>query len=277
MTGKQDYLPGFGQGFACCAAESEYPDLRNGLVGAWIPTFGPTGTALPDFSPNRNFSPITGNPTWAPGGITWASTLYAQCSQPLNVQQFTILADILPTNLSGGVVSQHVICQPVSTSWGGPYARYALRIETSTRGSRLLVGWVQDGNPTQNYAVGATSLTAGVRYCVALRYDGSELSVWINGVVDGCTAIRTAITPSAYGLILGNMTDHGWGFVGPIYSIQVHSIALSPAQMRFLSADPLAPFRLRRTKCRLPFTFVPPPQSRVPYRRVLASVYGVSP
>jgi hypothetical protein len=277
MAGQQNYSPSFGQGFAGCAAESEYPDLRNALVAAWMPTFGVTGNVLPDISPNRNFGSIPGNPSWTPGGITWAGALYAQCPRPVNIQRFTILADVLPTDLSGGSVYQHVITQPASASWVSPYARYALRIETSVRGLRRLVAWVQDAGVTQNYVVGATSLTAGVRYCVAVRYDGAELSVWINGAVDGRAAIQTAITPSVYGAMLGNATDHAQGFVGPIYSLQIFSVAVSPAQLRLLSADPLAHFRLRRTICGPPSTYVPPPQSRVAYRRVLASIYGVSP
>lgn len=42
--------PSYSQGFARCADESAHPQLWNGLVGAWIPEIGPSGSVLFDIS-----------------------------------------------------------------------------------------------------------------------------------------------------------------------------------------------------------------------------------
>lgn len=47
-------IPSYKQGFARCAAESKYPELWRGLVGAWCPFLGPTGWDLCDWSGHHN-------------------------------------------------------------------------------------------------------------------------------------------------------------------------------------------------------------------------------
>jgi len=59
VTLKQRSRPSYTQGFARSAAESAYPNLWNGLVGAWIPPLGPTGLTVRDVSGWGNQGTLT--------------------------------------------------------------------------------------------------------------------------------------------------------------------------------------------------------------------------
>lgn len=58
--------PSYANGFARCAAESAYPELWSGIIGAWVPALGNTqNKGIENFGPYglRN-SAQTGSPTW---------------------------------------------------------------------------------------------------------------------------------------------------------------------------------------------------------------------
>lgn len=51
--------PSYAQGFARCAGEAANPGLWRGLVGAWMPSLGPTGGTLFDVSGHKNDGVLT--------------------------------------------------------------------------------------------------------------------------------------------------------------------------------------------------------------------------
>lgn len=56
--------PSYGQGFARSAGESAYPGLWKGLIGAWVPALGPTGTTLLDWGPFKQHGTFVNTPNW---------------------------------------------------------------------------------------------------------------------------------------------------------------------------------------------------------------------
>ncbi len=73
--------PSWKQGFARNAAESAYPGLWKGLVGAWVPSLGVTGLTLRDVSGRHNhgtltnMDPATDWVTTDQRGLPWALEL----------------------------------------------------------------------------------------------------------------------------------------------------------------------------------------------------------
>jgi hypothetical protein len=56
--------PSYHQGFARSSGESKYPDLWKGLVGAWCPFLGVTGSQLFDITRNGTTGEFYDNPLW---------------------------------------------------------------------------------------------------------------------------------------------------------------------------------------------------------------------
>ena len=68
-------IPSYTSGFARCAAESENPGLWKGLVGLWVPSLGPTGLTLRDWSGFGNHGTLINmDPAtdWVAGEKGWA-------------------------------------------------------------------------------------------------------------------------------------------------------------------------------------------------------------
>ena len=113
--------PSYHQGYARNASESENPGSWLGLVGAWAPALGPTGSTLRDVSGNNNHGTLTdmdpatdwvisGNPR-LPG---WAldfdgSNDYIDIPS-FNVANITIEAWIFVSDVAdqGGIVGKRV-------------------------------------------------------------------------------------------------------------------------------------------------------------------------
>jgi len=59
--------PSYATGFAQWPGMSEYPHLWRGLVGAWCPPLGMTGSRLLDWSGKGIHGTLVGNTAWVPG------------------------------------------------------------------------------------------------------------------------------------------------------------------------------------------------------------------
>lgn len=185
-------------------------NLRNGLIGAWSPTVtarrtGATGGLLPDLSIRGNHGALNGMDPAADWQIVNGyQSLYVDTTQNIsvpasdsyNLQKFSILAWVQPFTLG---TWRHVIVLPAGATWASPYARYALRFNNGNK----VESWVENAAVGGNYATGATSVTAGLHF-IGATYDGSTLSVYLDGKVDGTASISTSITSSSQPLSLAN-------------------------------------------------------------------------
>jgi len=263
MAGQQDYRPGFKQG---CAAESEYPELWRGLVGAWVPSLGCTGERLLDGSGKRGHGAFLGT------GSHWQPSQYG----PL---------------VSFNGTNDAVDCGWFSAAGAGPFT--VLVGGTANSGGDNNGAWISN-NPGSNFrgpflvqnetgdqiraysgsqSLPAVSVAANVPHDIALiRYPSA---VGIELVVDGkslASASGNSGVQTGQKLYLGYRDGLAQHWSGVLRYAYIYNRVLPPRLRQNLAADPLALFRLRRpvyaSASRRPFAA---------YRRLLASAYGASP
>ena len=175
--------------------ESAYPQLWDGVIGAWCPFLGPTGRRQHDLSRSMNWQDATSLPTYdVRGGVTAVvgnTALSATTpSYYLGLTEATMFAWV-SKSAQGDVVS----CGPL----------------TGANNSRFGVEWFSDGNlyPSiegqgmNNYAT--RSLTGSGAKLIGLQYRGitgnTVSGVWVDGVrTAGPTApasLRTTASTSS--------------------------------------------------------------------------------
>jgi hypothetical protein len=260
MAGQQDNLPGFKQGFARSAGESEYPELWRGLAGAWCPALGVQGERL--FDPTRQGAPGTvANGSWAssPAGIglsfNGASTVVNLGRPVITTADFTVAAWVKCNDVS---------YQDIFSQWA------------SGQTGRLEFGIAGNGSGTLSLALSGTPVVytsavvggTGFHHCAVTRRAGT-IQLYVDGRPDG-TCFDTVGIYQANGR-LGTYSSGAW-LSGVVHLAAAWSRALTGNELVRLSCDPPAPFRLRRQNFASALR-----RPSAAYRRVLASVYGVSP
>jgi hypothetical protein len=155
---------------------------------------------------------------------------------------FTVDCWFKPTDLNGtGLIVQSMIN---GENPGNPNDRSGWAIRQNAAGVRLLVG-TDTGVPFYYYYTTANILTAGQWHHLAVVYDGTTPSLYVNGVLQTPTVTRqdgVAITQdeinairvlpnTAAPLILGDRGYGGWAFSGDIDELAVYASGLSPSQV----------------------------------------------
>ena len=97
--------PSYRTGFAQWRGVSEYPQLWNGLVGAWAPFLGATGGQVFDLSGNGNTGTFGNTPVWTPGkfpaiAFADADDDYINCGNPSSMQSMTQLSVVCWFNVT---------------------------------------------------------------------------------------------------------------------------------------------------------------------------------
>jgi hypothetical protein len=264
MAAARNYSPSFRQGLANCAAESESPELWRGLVGAWLPLLGPTGNWLVDGSGRRTHGACLGT------GSLWQSSAYG----PLLLMNGTDNAvdcglfsavDTGPfTVLIGGASSVSGLGAWISNNTGnnqtGPFLLQRL-------GKNSIVAY------SGNQSTSVVSIPFGVPHDIVLiRYAGSAgIELFVDNASTAAASGNSGIQ-TGQKLYLGYRDGLTQYWSGVLRYAYVYNRVLPPQLRQALAADPLAPFRLRR-----PVVGPCGQRSSAAYRRVLASVYGVSP
>ena len=234
--------PSYKSGFARSSAESSSPGLWDGLVGAWSPFVGNTGTVLRDLSGRGNHGTLTNMEL-----SDWAHTEYG-------------------TSLNLGGTDEYIsvpfedIPEPFTL-----FSQYRMT-ENSTYKFVLSIG----GSGSTYYGLGWTLTTdfpylrhydgtsSDATYSVAANFDEwmtsagvlqslSERHFYHNGI------LRDTNTDTQNHVVCNNLTIGASADTSPLGYITgdvgtqlIYSRALLPYEIAELNRDPLAPFRLRR-------------------------------
>ena len=240
-------IPSCKSGFARNAAESEYPNLWDGLVGLWAPFLGPTGLTLFDWGGRKNHGMLTNmDPAtdWVATEKGWAldvlgATQRIQHTAPFhNVSAFSFTLWIYPFtddcdylgkwsgfNNPGGD-TQHLLRGTTQWDW------FVRNAADSANTSVSSVG---------NIVVNAWSFVAGVA-------DGSNLILYIRGAATETSSSAFAgpyIPPSndlwAFGRAHNTGTPNARYAMGSYYNR-----ALPLDEIQQLYVDPHALLTLRQ-------------------------------
>jgi hypothetical protein len=77
------------------------------------------------------------------------------------------------------------------------------------------------------YFAGATSINTNTWYHVAMTYDNSTLSLYLDGLVDGSWAVAGPIVVTPQSLVIGGTPSGPWGFLGYIDELTLYNRPLS--------------------------------------------------
>jgi prepilin-type N-terminal cleavage/methylation domain-containing protein len=202
----------------------------SGLVGYW-PLDEGTGTVVYDYSGNNATGSWSGTQAgtsgfYSPGQVqSWAGYFdgisdYIQLpdSTPLNLSnQGTVLVWVNPVGTYGDIVAKENTVSPYQGyglyDWGGQSNAFI-------------------ANASTNNNTGASSnLSTGAWACLTLRFDGSNVDIYVNGTLLGSVTQTINATPSGFPLRIGEITRY---FHGLISDVRIYSRALSAAEIAAL-------------------------------------------
>ena len=206
----------FGE-FAKCQAEAEYPELWQGLVGAWSPCVSPSGgTVLRDLSGFGNHGVLTnmdqtndwviskGYPALDFDGINDV----VSCSNVEVLSQVTLQMWLTPTTIS----SDRGICgRTSSNSWNNGYG-------LSGQTSSTVYFWVNAYNSANT--VSAT-VTAGALTHIRCVYDLSRQEIWVNGILAQSKSVTAALT-SGGTFTIGELGGWTTRYIGTIHEVALY-------------------------------------------------------
>jgi hypothetical protein len=207
------------------------------LVGWWRLDEG-SGTVARDSSGNGNNGTLQGNPQWTTGMLGGALQFdgddYVNCGNQ-NVLNFgtgdwTVSAWIKTTQIDKGTI----FAKGGDNSGG---IRYTLATHEANANKLTLT---VDDNTTKVQALGATVVIDGQWYHVAAMRQGTTISVYVNGVLDGTTTVSSGYNlsgTSQHDALIGAITAHDTGglikyYIGVIDDVRVYSQALTPDELQ---------------------------------------------
>ena len=211
--------------------ELRYPGLWRGCVGAWAPCLGPTGLTLRDWSGLKNHGTLTNGPTWSPSigkhSVRCDGTNdYILIPYSPQLETRTAYSYVVDCVYFGGQSDAMFYGKNAS---GGYYNTFGI-----VPASRRLV--VYKDNAFHMLSNG--SVTIGKRSVVALTFDGSTLSMWIDGVIDKSQS-STPYTATSNGFSIGGTPGYAGGSTQcDVFSVHHYSRALSSQEIALHSSRP---------------------------------------
>jgi len=245
--------PSYHQGFARSASESAYPGLWKGLVGAWVPSLGPTGSTLRDVSGygnrgtlNGETAPIIGGNPKEPGYVLdYDGTLdfvdFADHNSLRFPNSFTFAAWV-KTSASGAL---NDILRKRNRNDGG-VMEILIRKNTSNQANFVM----EDDSDNAATVAGTTDISDGVwHFIVGVRdKPASLIRIYVDGVEEN-TATDTAddfeeVNSQPWRIGDTNSSVH-FEWLGQIGIVLIYTRALLPNEISFLYRDSNSIFRLR--------------------------------
>jgi len=241
--------PSYHQGFARSASESQYPGEWRGLIGAWIPSLGPTGDTLYDWSGfNDNDGALTSMDPATDWVISGNPRLPGYALDFDGADDRVILgsdASIDDIFVGGATVTLWIHARTVGESGNG-------RVIDKSLASGVDGGWtllVRDANPNLRFGKGwtttdgiwdspADSIVLNTWQHVAVTYNegstANDAIIYIDGQDIGTTRTiapdGTPVSDAALDLQIGNFTDSRT-FDGFIDDVRIYSRELTAAEI----------------------------------------------
>lgn len=244
--------PSFKTGFARNQSESANPNLWQGLVGAWVPSMGPTGSRLLDLSGYRNHAVITATMSglWQVSSGRWSIDLDGspECVDlsasssgiprqlKMGTGSFSVVASI--KRVGAQINNSRLFCV------GSVVNRYEVYFTTGATNFSV------DDNTTKtdctySYQVSTSSFD---KFVFVHNKRADTLAIYLNGQKEQevTNNTNTSIDEDTSAFI-GSIGGSSFYWVGQISSFLIYKRALSPAEIMQFNTDENALFlpRLR--------------------------------
>ncbi len=215
--------PSYLAGFAYTQDMSAFPEMWDGVIGAWAPFLGPTGQLM-DWSGNANHGEING-PTWQGDALNFdgINDLVTSANKITLVNQVTYKAVVSYTSFAGSY--------DIVRNDDGDGNKGAIL----TTEDQKLKAYLHRG--TLVNVPGDTTLVLNRFYRVALVYDGSTLKLYLDGKEDGSLVTSGNITDSNEFVTIGS---YGVGnfFSGKMLQVSIYDVALNASEVAAWSRNP---------------------------------------
>jgi prepilin-type N-terminal cleavage/methylation domain-containing protein len=196
---------------------------EEGLVGYWNFDEG-NGLTANDMSGNGNNGTLLGTSTPA-----WLSASNCKAGNScLNFSNGYVLANGVGTGvpfatytLTGWIKASTTVGTQIFESFGLPYL-------ADNAGKDFFSASISS---TQVSLTGKTTLTPGVWYFIVASWDGSNMNLYVNGILDAHQA-ESGTVGAVSSLYLGNHSSLTYQFFGSLDDIRVYNRALSAAEIQ---------------------------------------------
>jgi len=222
--------------FARRKDQAKYPQLWDGLVGAWSPGLGPTGLTLYDFSGKCNHGTRSGSTTLAD---TWVVN-QGRVSQFFNGSTDKVVTKILPEIASFGTVTASCWFRPLSTANG------LLISDTSGTNRSLNLEWSRTANKVSWRCGPGTIYYSTASLSVDVWHHAALVRSVTAGVTDGHLYLNGVLDSSSLGVSGGNGsgaltfgengTFNNLYFNGYIDSVAIHNREARQGEIRLLAS-----------------------------------------
>jgi hypothetical protein len=237
-------LASWQQGFARNQFEcpAKFRSLWKGLVGAWVPALGPTGSRLVDVGSNKfhgTFTSIDPSTDWIVSDLGYALN-FDGVDDRIAAGTFTVTTGVISI-----VVRVTYDAFPdedpriVIKGDTFPY-RWSLDSEDTTSEVKLRIN-----TGTLDSIQGGT-IVFGTRTHVVGTYDGSNMRLYQDAVQVATAAKTGALLSSTEGVYFGGGIDADRYFDGKISEIRIYNRPLQVAEIELDSANPLGWLKRRR-------------------------------
>jgi hypothetical protein len=204
------------------------PPPPTGLVAAYSFDQG-TGTTVPDASGNGNTGTLS-NTSWSPSGKYGGALSFNGTSSLVSIDDSSGL------HLSGGMTLEAWVnaslltnkkARTVLIKENAPDLQYALYANTDTN--------LPSGNifTTAEFDTrGTATVSVNTWTFLAATYDGSSLSLYVNGTLVSTKPVIGSMSPSTGKLRIGGNTIWNEWFKGLIDEVRIYNRALSVAEIQ---------------------------------------------
>jgi len=210
--------------------------LARGLVGCWLFNEGSGGQVF-DLSGNRNDGSLVST-TWVPGKFGSAinfpgSTDYINIADnpTLDTNKMTICALFNKASIGnslGGIVSKRV---------SGSDDAFQLYVDSSNKLQFAI--WIGDVN---KYTTSISTVSAGQDYFACGVYDGSNVSIYLDGKYENQTAASGTVDITVDPVRIGWTYSDTYSFSGIIDYVMIFNRALTPSEIALLYREPFCMF-----------------------------------
>jgi chitodextrinase len=209
-----------------------------------------TGTSLSDESGNERVGTLINGPTWTTGrnggGLSFDGSddyvTVGDVDQADGVTAVTVSAWVKFRNSGGGSVETHLVDKSQCSGYvnGGPWELGVAM--TSAHKAEFLIH-PRDGSPSAYIFSGpsVTSVDDGNWHYVTGRYDGSALSIWVDGVLENSrSAPGLTLSSSNYHAEFGgHCNGYSYPFNGTLDDVRIYRRPLTQAEIQGDMATPV--------------------------------------
>jgi chitodextrinase len=208
------------------------------------------GSALTDRSGNNHPGTLTNGPSWTAGkysgGLAFDGTndyvTMGDVAQADSRTAFTVSAWVKFKTAGGGANEVHLVDKSgcSGSTDGGPWE---LGVSLTRAHKAEFLIYPQGGTPAAFIFSGAssTSVDDGNWHFIAGRYDGTDISIWVDGVQENSTrAAGLAMSNSGYRFELGGYCNgYPYPFNGSLDDVRLYAGALTQAELQADMATPV--------------------------------------